>query len=450
MHSSYMRSTFGSTVAVLALLFLCLPAVAKPQSNAGVASQAIRQFDGQTMGTTYMVKVVGGESVDDDTIRLSVDAELRAVNDEMSTYLPSSLLSKFNQSTSTDWIPVNANVVEVVRYAQQVSQATDGAFDVTVGPLVNAWHFGPDEKTQEIPSEETIAALRQRVGYEKLTFREEPPALKKSVGELQVDLSSIAKGHGVDRVIKRLVGLGLENVFVEIGGEVRTTGSKPDKPWTVGIQTPDAASNTVLIAHAMKPESAQTSMATSGDYRIFYVVDGKRYSHTIDPRIGRPVEHRMASVTVVAENCMVADAWATAINVVGPEQAIELAEKNGLGVLTVWREGDEYLSVGTGALAEYAKEVKASPAEAAAADEGESFLSQMMPVAILTACVLGILVLGMSVGVLFGRRSISGSCGGLASKTNPDGSTSCSLCSSPSDACKELRDKMAEKQSVSS
>ncbi|QDT60263.1 Thiamine biosynthesis lipoprotein ApbE precursor [Stieleria bergensis] len=449
MHSSLMRSTFGSTVAVLALLVFRPPADAQPQPALGTDSQSIRQFDGQTMGTTYMVKVVGGESVDDETIRLSVDAELRAVNDEMSTYLPSSLLSKFNQSKSTDWIDVNANVVDVVRYAQQVSKATDGAFDVTVGPLVNAWHFGPDEKTNQIPSDEAIATLLQQVGYEKLSYREDPPALKKSVAELQVDLSSIAKGHGVDRVVDRLAGLGLENVFVEIGGEVRTSGSKPDKPWAVGIQMPDAASNTVLIAHAMKPESSQTSMATSGDYRIFYVVDGKRYSHTIDPRTGRPVEHSMASVTVVAENCMAADAWATAINVVGPDQAIQLAQTNELGVLTVWREGDDYLSAGTGTLAQYAKEVEPSAAGVANADEGQSFLSQMIPVAILTVCVVAILLLGMSVGVLFGRRAISGSCGGLASKTNPDGSSSCSLCSSPSDACKELRDKMAEKQNAS-
>ena len=449
MHSSLMRSTFGSTVAVLALLVFRPPVDAQPQPALGTASQSIRQFDGQTMGTSYMVKVVGGEFVDDETIRLSVDAELRAVNDEMSTYLPSSLLSKFNQSKSTDWIDVNANVVDVVRYAQQVSKATDGAFDVTVGPLVNAWHFGPDEKTKQIPSDEAIATLLQQVGYEKLSYREDPPALKKSVAELQVDLSSIAKGHGVDRVVDRLARLGLENVFVEIGGEVRTSGSKPDKPWAVGIQMPDAASNTVLIAHAMKPESSQTSMATSGDYRIFYVVDGKRYSHTIDPRTGRPVEHSMVSVTVVAENCMAADAWATAINVVGPDQAIQLAQTNERGVLTVWREGDDYLSAGTGTLAQYAKEVEPSVAGVANADEGQSFLSQMIPVAILTVCVVAILLLGMSVGVLFGRRAISGSCGGLASKTNPDGSSSCSLCSSPSDACKELRDKMAEKQNAS-
>ncbi|QEF99006.1 Thiamine biosynthesis lipoprotein ApbE precursor [Stieleria maiorica] len=423
---------FGSTTAT-----------AQDQSGQNdTGPRTIREFRGKTMGTSYMVKVAGAEAVDDQTLRFSIDAELRRVNDQMSTYLESSEISQFNRSTSTDWFAVSSEFAAVVTEAQSIAEKTDGAFDITVAPLVNAWSFGPTERSRTVPDADTLKQVMATVGYKKLDVRTDPPGLKKQIPELQIDLSSIAKGHGVDRVVDKLSQLGASDVFVEIGGEVRTSGDKPGGPWKVGIQLPDAAQDTVMIAHAMlMNEPAGNAMATSGDYRNMYVVDGKRYSHTIDPRTGAPVEHDLASVTVIAKTCMQADGWATALNVLGQNPALAIAKQDDIHTLLVSRtDAKEYQMAGTGILAQYAQ---AAPDAA----DNTGWLEALVPVAVITFGVFSILLFAMAIGVVFGRRSISGSCGGLASKTNEDGSTSCSLCSNPSDACKELRDKMAADRS---
>ncbi len=223
---------------------------------------------------------------------MEVDALLRGINDRMSTYLESSELSRFNVSKSTDWFEVSPETASVVAFSQTVAEKTSGAFDVTVGPLVNAWSFGPDPRTQTVPDEDQLKGLRDSVGYEKLSVRMEPPALRKSIPELQVDLSAVAKGYAVDRVVQLLNEAGAENVFVEIGGEVRTSGNKAGQWWKVGIQVPDVDQEAVMIAHSLNTGAGNDqSMATSGDYRNFFEVDGVRYSHTIDPRSGRPIDH---------------------------------------------------------------------------------------------------------------------------------------------------------------
>ena len=396
------------------------------------------------MGTTYMFKVAGAEELDDETLRFSIDAELRRVNDQMSTYLKSSEISQFNQSQSTDWIDVSPEFAEVVALAQEIADQSGGAFDITVGPLVNAWSFGPGERKRAVPEKQLLEELMQSVGYQNLEVRTDPPALKKSIASLQIDLSSIAKGHGVDRVVDKLAELGAENVFVEVGGEVRTGGKKPDGEWRVGIQLPDARQDQVMIAHTLLPDDpAGTSMATSGDYRNMFVIDGKRYSHTIDPRTGVPVEHDLASVTVIAKTCAEADGWATALNVLGREPGTEVAQRVGLHSLLVSRLGPkEFQLSGTGTLLQYVNRDAESP------NPATDTLSALVPVAILAFAGFSILIFAMAIGVVFGRRSISGSCGGLANKTNEDGSSSCALCSNPSDACQELREKMAAKQAA--
>lgn len=400
------------------------------------------ELRGTTMGTSYLVKIFDPPDFEDD-VRFAIDAELRRVNDQMSTYLESSELSRFNRSESTDWFEVSAETARVVEFAQQVARLTDGAFDVTVGPLVNAWSFGPDRGERSVPDADQLEQIRQSVGYQKLEVRTQPPALKKAVPELQVDLSALAKGHGVDRVVELLDSLGAEDVFVEIGGEVRTSGDKNGTWWRVGIQMPDAARDSVMIAHPMSTDDGEDeAMATSGDYRNFFVVDGKRYSHTIDPRSGRPVEHDLASVSVVAESCMAADAWATAINVVGRERGLELARSQNLDVLLVSRDGQRLSLSGTGALARYAESAEPPPQEAPA-EAGNPFI-----LLVLTLAGFTVVVLAMTVGVMFGRRAISGSCGGLANERNADGSVSCSLCSNPENACKELRSRMKENSQV--
>ncbi len=431
------------------------PAQSVPANDATKAagSTPVRELHGETMGTTYMVKIYNPPKFESD-VAIAVDAELRAVNDQMSTYLKSSEISRFNDSDSTDWFDVSAETAMVVSASLDISKATQGAFDVTIGPLVNAWSFGPDPKTNQIPSDAAITSLRESVGYEKLSVRIDPPALKKSVPSLKVDLSSIAKGHGVDRVVDRLADLGAKNVFVEIGGEVRVSGSKDGQPWKVGIQNPqvadaDGGAMSLAAAHPMHDQA----MATSGDYRIYFEVDGKRYSHTIDPRTGRPIDHDLASVSVIADTCMKADGWATAINVLGADEGIKVAAEQDLDVLVIRRRGEEFVRLGTGSLSQYAVEPdadttssNADPTTEVSSNEQPSLYTRMLPTLIITLIGFGIILSAMAIGVIFGRKSISGSCGGLAGKKNDDGSVSCSLCSNPSDACQELREQMKEGQ----
>lgn len=408
----------------------------------------ILEIRGATMGTQYSIKIFDPPAFDDD-VRFEIDAELRRVNDQMSTYLKSSEVSRFNVSTSTDWFDVSEQTAQVVAFAQQVAKQTDGAFDVTVGPLVDAWSFGAAPRDQQVPSDERLAEIRKSVGFENLSVRSHPPALRKSLPDLQVDLSALAKGHGVDRVVERLASLGVENMFVEIGGEVRTRGDKAGQPWRVGIQLPDAVRDVVMIGHPMGVgPDADRSLATSGDYRNYFVVDGKRYSHTIDPRTGQPIVHSLASVSVLAADCMTADAWATAINVLGPDQGLALAEREGLDALLVTRAGDRLALLGSGALAQYA--AQPGPSEASEDDShgvtpgGDAAEQANHPLVLplLTTAAFAILLSAMAVGVMFGRRAIRGSCGGLAGTKDEHGNVACGLCSNPADACRELREKM--------
>ena len=291
---------------------------------------------GPTMGTTWQVKLPTlPERTSRDELQAAIERRLERVNDQMSTYRPDSELSRFNRHEGTDWFEVSADTARVVSAAQQISALTGGAFDVTVGPLVNLWDFGPDERDARVPSEEELAATRERIGYEMLEVRDDPPALRKSQPDLYVDLSAIAKGFGVDQIAVHLENLGTDSYFIEVGGEIRTRGKKPDgTPWRIGIEAPAA---TRLDAQAAQRvlELGGRAVATSGDYRNYWEKDGQRFSHTIDPRTGRPVGHELASVTVVSDDCMTADGWATALMVLGPEDAYNSAMKQDLAALFI-------------------------------------------------------------------------------------------------------------------
>lgn len=303
---------------------------------------------GQTMGTGYSVRLQSppGDFPRDWPQR--VDAELRRVNDQMSTYLQSSEISRFNASRDTDWFAVSPETAAVVDKSLEIYRLSDGAFDVTVGRLVNLWSFGPEPRRFQPPTAEAIEQALANVGSDKLQVRLQPPALRKAHAELQIDLSAIAKGHGVDRVIELLRRLGARNAFVEIGGEVRAIGQKiggqptDQVDWMVGIQTPDRRGQVVASALPLRDQA----IATSGDYRNFFEHQGRRYSHTIDPRTGQPVDHDLASVTVLADDCMSADGWATALSVLGPDQALLLARQLNLNVLLISRSRADHRSAG--------------------------------------------------------------------------------------------------------
>ena len=293
-------------------------------------------ISGSTMGTSYSIKLSElPAGVIQEDLHKDIDDIFEQINDQMSTYRPESELSRFNLFTGREWFDVSPETAQVVREALSVSLKSEGAFDVTVGPLVNLWNFGPKKREQIVPSEVEIKNALATIGYQYLRARNTPPALKKLVDGLEVDLSAIAKGFAVDLVSELLMQQGVKGSVVEIGGEIRTHGTKANgSPWTVGIELPADDQRSIQEVINL----GDYALATSGDYRNFFIQEGKRYSHTIDPRTGRPVEHQLASVTVIAERCMLADAWATTLMVLGPEEGYEFAVGRDLAVIFVIRD----------------------------------------------------------------------------------------------------------------
>lgn len=340
-------------LALFVAVFVRQPA---PDDGARVVTELV----GLTMGTTYSVKVVTGPMADPDrqALHRAIEGVLAAVNGEMSTYQPDSELSKFNASPRTDPVPASAHLRAVLSEALRIGALSGGAFDVTVGPLVNAWGFGPDGE-QTPPDDATVAALRERVGLDKIRLVGE--AVQKARPDVFVDLSAIAKGHGVDRVAEVLEGQGFSEYLVEIGGELRARGhNREGRRWRVGIEKPDDTARALIEVIAL----SDASLATSGDYRNFYEKDGKRISHTIDARSGRPIEHRLASVSVVHPDCATADGLATALNVLGPEEGFELARSEKLAALFIVRAADGRFT--EQATAQFVEIREATAAEAAA------------------------------------------------------------------------------------
>lgn len=290
-------------------------------------------LEGKTMGTSYSIKYVSDSStLSPEKLQQEIDLELEAVNDQMSTYRPGSELSRFNTSREVDTpFPVSAATAKVVREAIRINRLTDGALDVTVGPLVNLWGFGPEGRPDTVPTEAEITKRRAWVGIDKLAV--ENGALVKRIPELYVDLSSIAKGYGVDVVAEYLEANNITNYMVDIGGEVRTRGNNGEsKPWRIAIEKPvsgEAQSAQEII------EPGRMAIATSGDYRNYFEQNGVRYSHTIDPDTGRPINHRLVSITVLDPSCMTADGLSTGLDVLGPERGMALANLLDIPVLMI-------------------------------------------------------------------------------------------------------------------
>ena len=296
-------------------------------------------FSGPTMGTAYTVKVVAPDlsEVAKEEIHQAIRHAVDSVDEAMSTFKADSEISRFN-SGGVEEFSMSKDLAAVVEVAYRVFEASGGAFDPTVGPLVDAWGFGPDGRMTP-PSAGVLEELNAIVGLSNLEINLDRGTLKKSVPGVRIDLSAIAKGFGVDQVVEALLALGYSNAMVEVGGEVRTIGLAADgSPWRIGIERPDAKGR--VVAEAVELQGL--AMATSGDYRNFYLFEGRRISHTIDPRTGRPIDHDLASVSVVAETCMVADAWATALSVLGPVEGPALAEELGLAVLFITRVEDGF------------------------------------------------------------------------------------------------------------
>ncbi|RUO61956.1 FAD:protein FMN transferase ApbE [Pseudidiomarina insulisalsae] len=286
------------------------------------------------MGTTYHIRYVSANPRHESAkVQERVDAVLAQINSQMSTYDPTSELSRFNSRMTTEPVVVSRSLEQVVRRALEIAEETDGLLDVTVGPLVNLWSFGPKQRPEKVPDAMELQAVKAVTGYQHLNV--ENHQLQKEIPELYVDLSTIAKGYAVDRVARLLEQMEIQNYLVEIGGEMRLKGNKPgNQPWRIAIEKPDSSQR----AAQRIIEPGNMAVATSGDYRNYFEEDGVRYSHIIDPRTGRPIQHNLVSVTVLADTCMDADAYATALTVMGPEQALVFAEQKRLAVLLIVRE----------------------------------------------------------------------------------------------------------------
>ncbi len=312
---------------MLLLTALLLIACEKPAPDPTV------RLSGSTMGTRYDLKLVPtpGQALPAD-LKTRVETLLAGINKVMSTYDPDSELSHFNRQASTDWIAVSPELQQVVAESLQISELSGGAFDITVGPLVNLWGFGPEPRRDQAPSEAAIAQARERVGYWRLHARAEPPALKKDRPDLYVDLSAIAKGYGVDQLAARVNSVGINDYLISIGGEVRAKGRNgKGQPWTIAIEqpVPDQRAVERLI------RLGDHSISTSGDYRNFFEQDGRRYSHLINPHTGRPVLQTLASVTMIGNLSSQADATATALMAAGPEFGFRLATAHHLAAFFI-------------------------------------------------------------------------------------------------------------------
>jgi len=296
------------------------------------------ELTGETMGTTYSIVVPKLKKSDQTKLQNQIEASLARVNSAMSTYDPKSSISTFNSLEVGDWFAVTPDFAAVLQAALDIAKESDGAFDPTVGPVVSLWGFGAKVQ-QKVPQADAISNIMNLVNYQNLAIDSQGLAIRKQLPKLKLDLNAIAKGYGVDQLADVVESFGYRNYLVEIGGELRVSGKNAKgKLWRVGVERPSA--NGALTTQGLT--LSEGGVATSGDYRNAFESDGRRYSHIIDARTGYPVEHNLASVTVVAESAMLADGWATALMVLGPEQGMEVAQRNALACLFIVRDGTEF------------------------------------------------------------------------------------------------------------
>lgn len=287
------------------------------------------EFSGATMGTTYSVKITDlPENLLPQQVADRIQMALDDVNHKMSTYQSDSELSRFNQLPAGGVMVLSADTFFLLEKSLDVWRRSQGVFDVTVGPLVNLWGFGPEGRPDRVPDARAQREARKRVGSEFLVLYPDTRQVEKRK-DLYVDLSAIAKGFGVDKVAQTLEQMGIRRYMVEVGGEIRVGEPKsPQRPWRLAVEKPVPQLREVQLVI----EASNLALATSGDYRNYFEQDGKRYSHTIDPRTGLPIQHRLVSATVIAPTCAEADAWATAMMVLGPEQGLMVADAENLAV----------------------------------------------------------------------------------------------------------------------
>lgn len=332
---------------ILGTLTVCLALVS---CNKTPTNQVVT-LNGKTMGTTYTVKYIvpnDKKLPENNEVQKQLDDLLAEVNRQMSTYDPKSEISQFNQQTANSGSrEIADDFALVLTEAIRLNQVTEGALDVTVGKLVNLWGFGADKSVEKSPTPQQLTEATKMVGLDKLVFRQpengKKATLGKTVDGVYLDLSAIAKGFGVDKLAQHLDSLGIQNYLVEIGGELRGKGLNiQGKSWQVGIEQPSLAQQQISQIVVSLDNRA---LATSGDYRNFHVDEnGKRLSHIINPKTQQPINHNLASVSVVADSTMTADGLATGLYVLGETEAMRVAEREKLAVFFIIKTADGFES----------------------------------------------------------------------------------------------------------
>lgn len=346
--------TFSRTPRMIRLPALILTALLFVLILAGCstpeAKEQVLTLQGNTMGTTYQVLWVdpAERAIDPATLQKQIDARLAEINAAMSTYDPTSEISRLNQQTESSRVGISADFYQTLLISKSVFDQSGGYFDPTVGPLVDLWGFGPEGRILQRPTAAQVKAVMTQVGFDQLDLSVNNQVLKP-VG-VHLDLSAVAKGYGVDQVAGVLAAQGIASYFVEIGGEVQTRGFKPDgSKWIVGLEAPVVGEVSIESALALSDQA----LATSGNYRNFYEVDGETYAHTINPLTGNPARNRLLSVSVLSDRCAVADAWATALMSMGEDKALKVAQENQLTTQMLVADGDKIKTRVTGNFEQY-------------------------------------------------------------------------------------------------
>ena len=311
-------------VVTLLLLVMSLLSACAPEKGA-----AEYQLQGKTMGTYYVVKFYSEQQPDLDALQQALDTELELINDLMSTYRTESELMRFNRQDSTAPFALTPQTTAVIAEAIRIGKQSHGILDVTVGPLVELWGFGAQGRIVRAPDEASLQAVREYIGIDKLVL--DGNLLQKTEPRVAVDLSTIAKGYGVDRLAEILLEHGYSSFMVDIGGDMRLGAAKPSGPWKIAVEKPVSQERSVQRILALQ----NMALATSGDYRNYFEEDGIRYSHLIDPRSGKPIQHKTVSSTVLHPVAMIADGYATTLNIMPVEEALAFANQHEIAALLI-------------------------------------------------------------------------------------------------------------------
>jgi thiamine biosynthesis lipoprotein len=308
-------------------LFACTPA---PE---------VQKISGEAQGTSYHISFWSPQAVDTANIQQAVEAEFKRIDEQLSNYRKDSVIEQFNATVSGEPLALSEEIIGLIEQARVVSEASDGCYDLTIKPLFDLWGFKGDKLTP--PDTASLQAALKQVGFNQIKIVD-ATHIQKLNPQLRIDLSSIAQGYSVSRMVAVLEKQGIENYLVEIGGELQTRGKKPDaSSWRVALEKPLSSERTMQKIVTIN-RSEPLAVMTSGSYRHYFDVGGKRYSHILDAKTGSPVDHNTVSVTVLHDNPTTADAWSTALMCLGKTRGMEVANKAGIAALFIEQQGEAF------------------------------------------------------------------------------------------------------------